>query len=165
MDEFKSEEKLNEDQYILDERKFYLDLLQTKRETSRKEIKDRILQTNTDFNKNLSEEKAVVVANWEDIIETLGYTIIRNRLYQEYKDYTIYHGSRTIPPMQPCLCKVFLEKEHKKNYNIKFLERVTKINMAMKCDKIVKLIGAIEVKQTEKMYFFEELTKMPLASK
>lgn len=165
MDEFKSDEKLNEDHYILEERKYYVDLLQTKRETTRKEVKDRILHLNSEFNKDLTEDKQVQHANWEDIIESMGYTIIRNKLFQEIKDYTMYHGSRTIPPMQPCLVKVFIEKEHKKMYNIKSLERVVKIVLNLKSDRIIKLLGAIEVKQTEKMYFFEELCKMPLCSK
>lgn len=95
----------------------------------------------------------------------MGYTIVRNKLYQETKDCTIYHGSRTIPPMQPCLCKVFHQKEHKKSFNIKSLERLAKVVLSLKNDRIIKLIGAIEVKHTEKMYFFEELSKMPLSCK
>lgn len=38
MNEFKSEEKLNEDQYILEKRKYYMDLLQAKREIARNEV-------------------------------------------------------------------------------------------------------------------------------
>lgn len=57
MDEYKSEEKLNEDRYILDERKFYLDLQVGKKESIRKDIKDRILDANSFYNRNLTEEK------------------------------------------------------------------------------------------------------------
>ena len=43
MDEFKSEEKLNEDQYILEQRKFYSELRDSKGDNIRNEIKDHIL--------------------------------------------------------------------------------------------------------------------------
>ena len=164
MDDYRSDEKLNEDHYILEERKFYLDLLQTKQDT-RKEIKDRILELNSEFNKELTEDKALLYANWEDIIETMGYTIVRNKLFQEIKDCTVYHGSRTIVPMQPCLVKVFLKKEHIKTYNIKSIERLVKVILGLKSDRIIRLLGAIEVKQTEKVYFFEDMCKMSLSSK
>lgn len=57
-DQLRSEEKLNEDQYLLDERRYFIDL-QNANTDARKEVKDRILSNNTTFNKNLTEEKAV----------------------------------------------------------------------------------------------------------
>lgn len=108
--------------------------------------------------------KIFQLATWEEIIENMGYKIERNKLYQEIKDYTTYHCNRTIPPMQPCLCKVFLLKDHKKNFNIKSMDREAKLLLSLNCDRIFKLLGAIEVTKTEKMYFFEELSKMSLSS-
>lgn len=163
MDEYRSDEKINEDAYVLEERRFYLDLQRNKRDRARAELRERMLSKNTEFNKELTDDKQVQVANWEEIIETMGYTIVRNKLFQEVQNFTVYHGSRTIPPMQPCLVKVFLAKDHKKAYNTKSIERLVKVILGLKNDRIVKLLGAIEVKQTEKMYFFEELTKMSLS--